>query len=570
VASSATRGADPAEYDYIIVGAGSAGCVLANRLSARADVRVLLIEAGGSDRHPMIHMPAGLALLAGNRRINWRYRTESEPELEGRRLYWPRGKVLGGSSSINAMCYTRGHPRDYEEWADATTSAWGYGAVLPYFLRCEDHRGSGEAGFHGFRGPLSVEDLRFRNPLTSVFVEAGIAVGLPRNEDFNGERQEGVGFYQVTQRNGRRCSAATAYLAPARRRANLTIRTDCLARRILFAGRKARGVELCHAGGLEQVHAAREVLLCAGAIGSPQLLLLSGVGPAAELEALGIAVIAASNEVGRNLQDHLDFCTLNQCPIPMTYDFTRAQALAVGLRYFLTHSGPGVSNVAEAGAFLHTRLAPDERPDVQLHFVPAQLDEHGRNRLPGHGFTLHACVLRPASRGTLTLRSAVATDPPRIQPRYLSEPRDLEVLLEGIRISRSIIAAAPFARFRGRELFPGEGRASREELEAIVRRKAETIYHPAGSCRMGRDSAAVVDAELRVQGVEQLRVADASIMPRLIGGNTNAPVLMIAEKAADLILGDSARQLAGTPRQLVGTPRPAGGGGSAASVPTQR
>jgi choline dehydrogenase len=295
-------------------------------------------------------------------------------------------------------------------------------------------------------------------------------------------------------------------------------------------------VEFTHAGKLEQARATREVLLCAGTIGSPQLLLLSGVGPAAELEALGIGVTADSREVGCNLQDHLDFCTLNQCPEPITYDFTRAQMFAVGLRYFLTHSGPGVSNVAEAGAFVHTSLAPDERPDVQLHFVPAQLDEHGRNRLPGHGFTVHACVLRPASRGTLTLRSALATDPPRIQPRYLSEPGDLEVLLEGIRISRDIIAAAPFARFRGRELFPGEGLGTRAELEAIVRRKAETIYHPAGTCRMGGDTGAVVDSELRVRGVEGLRVADASVMPRLIGGNTNAPTIMIAEKAAELIL----------------------------------
>ena len=346
-----------AAYDYIIVGAGSAGCVLAHRLSALDTLRVLLIEAGGSDRHPMIHMPAGIALLAGNRRVNWRYRTESEPELAGRRLYWPRGKVLGGSSSINAMCYTRGHPRDYDEWAAVTTPAWSYAAVLPYFLRSEDHHGSGEPGYHGHGGPLSVEDLKFRNPLSEVFIEAAVACGLPRNEDFNGRHQSGVGFYQVTQRDGRRSSAATAYLAPARQRRNLTIRTGCLATRILFTGAKASGVEFTHAGELEQVRATREVLLCAGTIGSPQLLLLSGVGPAAELEALGIGVTADSREVGRNLQDHLDFCTLNQCPEPITYDFTRAQMLAVGLRYFLTHSGPGARRASRRAAALRAGAA---------------------------------------------------------------------------------------------------------------------------------------------------------------------------------------------------------------------
>ncbi len=285
-----------------------------------------------------------------------------------------------------------------------------------------------------------------------------------------------------------------------------------------------------------RARALREVLLACGTIGSPQLLLLSGVGPARELEALGIGVIADRAEVGRNLQDHLDFCTVSQCTRPITYDFSRAQALAVALRYFLTRSGPGVSNLAEAGAFVRTALASDARPDVQLHFVPAQLDDHGRNRLPGHGFTVHACVLRPGSRGEITLRSSDPRDPPRIAARYLSEPRDLDVLLEGVRLSRQIIGAAPFAPFRGHEVFPGSDARGRAQLEAIVRRKAETIYHPAGSCRMGSDAAAVVDAELRVQGVEGLRVVDASIMPRLIGGNTNAPTIMIAEKAADLLL----------------------------------
>jgi choline dehydrogenase-like flavoprotein len=523
-------------FDYVIVGAGSGGCVLANRLSASSDLRVLLLEAGGRDASPFIHMPAGLARLVGNREVDWRYYTEPEPELHDRRLYWPRGRVLGGSSSINAMCYTRGHRLDYDEWGVLAGEQWSYARVLPYFLKAEDYA-HGASEYHGAGGPLSVEDLRFRNPLSAVFVEAGVACGLPRNPDFNAALQEGVGFYQVTQRRGRRCSAAVAYLQPARSRANLEIRTRCLATRVLFSGNRAIGVEYRRDGVTAVAHAEREVLLAAGAIGSAQLLLRSGIGPAQELRALGIDVAVDLPQVGCNLQDHLDFCTLTKCTRPITYDFTRSQELAVALRYLLTHSGPGVSNIAEAGGFARTHLAVDARPDVQLHFVPAQLDDHGRNRLAGHGFTVHACVLRPRSRGRLTLMSSRPDDPPRIEARYLSEPGDLDVLLEGMGLSRAIIGAEPFAAFRGREIFPGEALSERRELEEMVRRKAETIYHPCGTCRMGNDAAAVVDPELRVRGVQGLRVADASVMPRLIGGNTNAPTIMIAEKAAESVLG---------------------------------
>ena len=522
-------------YDYVIVGAGSAGCVLANRLSARADLKVLLLEAGGTDSSPFIHMPGGLARLVGNADVNWQYYTEPEPELLGRKLYWPRGRVLGGSSSINAMCYTRGHHLDYDEWAVLGAEGWSYANVLPYFLQSED-QSRGASTYHGVGGLLSVEDLKYRNPLSAVFVEAGTECGLSRNPDFNGPLQGGVGFYQVTQRNGRRCSAAVAYLRSAQQRKNLAILTRSLVTRIVFRGTRAEGIEYRHRGGVRFARAQREVLLAAGAIGSPLALLRSGIGPATELEALGIPVVADRVEVGRNLQDHLDFCTLTKCTGSMTYDFNAWQEIAAALRYALTRSGPGVSNVAEAGGFARTHLATDERPDIQLHFVPAQLDDHGRNRLSGHGYTIHSCALRPRSRGHLSLRSSRPEDPPRIRACYLSDRRDVDVMLEGILLARDISRSPAFSPFRGAEIFPGEGVTRREDVELVLRRKAETIYHPVGSCRMGSDPAAVVDCELRVRGVEGLRVIDASVMPRLIGGNTNAPTIMIAERVADRLL----------------------------------
>lgn len=524
-----------AQFDYVIVGAGSAGCVLANRLSESGAARVLLLEAGGRDVNPFIHMPAGIAKLVGNRRIDWDYYTEPEPELLGRRLYWPRGRVLGGSSSINAMCYTRGAPGDYDEWESQGLPGWGFRDVLPYFRKAEGQlRGASE--YHGADGPLRVEDLRYRNPLSSVFVAAARSRGWPQNDDFNGAQQEGFGFYQVTHSQGRRCSSAVAYLRPARGRQNLTVVTRAQATRVLLERGRAIGVEYACRGTLRQVRAEREVLLAGGALGSPQLLMLSGMGDPAGLEAAGVPVQFALRGVGRNLQDHLDFCTLQKCTQPITYDFRLWQEAAVALRYLLTRSGPGASNVAEAGGFARSRLATDDRPDLQFHFVPAQLDDHGRNRLPGHGYTLHVCVLRPESRGHVALRSARPDDPPRIVARYLTAPADLPRLIEGVRLSREILAAAPFDPYRGTEIFPGPQARSDGEIAAMIRRKAETIYHPVGTCRMGTDAEAVVDAELRVHGVERLRVVDASVMPRLVGGNTNAPTIMIAEKAADLIV----------------------------------
>ncbi|HEV7489543.1 MAG TPA: choline dehydrogenase [Rhodanobacteraceae bacterium] len=522
-------------YDYVIVGAGSAGCVLANRLSANPAKRVLVLEAGGRDWHPFIHMPAGLAKLVNNKRINWDYHTEPEPALAHRRLWWPRGKVLGGSSSINAMCYTRGAPGDYDEWAASTgDERWSWDSVLPVFKRSEDnHRG--EDVWHGTGGPLAVADLRYRNELSDVLVDAAARAGFARNTDFNGASQEGFGFYQVTQRNGARCSAASAYLVPARHRENLTVLTHALTRRAVINGSRAVGVEYFHRGREMRVDAG-SVILAAGAINSPQLLMLSGIGPADHLREHGIAVTSNNPGVGANLQDHLDICTLVRSTKPVTYDKTND--VAVALEFLFKRSGIGTSNIAEAGGFLRSRHATDARCDLQFHFVPALLDQHGRHRLDGYGYTLHACALKPKSRGTIRLESSDPSAHPAIRPDYLGdvEGDDLKVMIEGARISREILAQAPFGPYRGEEIFPGTAARTDADFETFVRRKAETIYHPVGTCRMGRDGDAVVDSELRVRGIEGLRVVDASVMPTLIGGNTNAPTMMIAERAADILI----------------------------------
>jgi len=522
------------EFDYIIVGAGSAGCVLANRLSERGDVSVLLVEVGGRDWNPFIHMPGGIPKLLRNPAIDWHFETEPEAQLAGRRLYWPRGKVLGGSSSINAMCYIRGAAADYDEWRALGLEGWSYADVLPYFIRAE-RNARGASAFHGDHGPLAVEDLQQRNPLSDVFLDAAVAAGFARNDDFNGVVQEGFGLYQATTRSGRRCSTAVAYLRPARERPNLHLLTHALTTRLILERGRACGVEVMHRRRTLSVRARREVLLAAGAIGSPHLLMLSGIGPRAELARVGIAAKVPLAGVGRNLQDHLDFCTLVKCRRAVTYDFHALQEALVGLRYLLTRSGPGASHIAESGGFARSRFARDARPDLQFHFVPAQLDDHGRHRLPGHGYTVHACNLRPASRGYLSLKSGSPHEPPRIHANYLDAPEDLPRMLEGVRLSREILAAAPFDPWRGEEVFPGPAARTDTELVDVIRRKAETIYHPVGTCAMGVDDSAVVDAQLRVHGVDGLRVIDASVMPRIVGGNTNAPTIMIAEKAAAML-----------------------------------
>ena len=524
-------------YDFIIIGAGSAGCVLANRLSADPATTVLLLEAGPRDRHPLIHMPAGLSKLAGNTRINWDYSTAPEPQLDHRSLWWPRGKVLGGSSSINAMCYVRGVPGDYDAWAEGGATDWDWNSVLPSFRRAEGNARGGDA-LHGGDGPLSVSDLRHVNPLSLAFIEAGRQAGHQANDDFNGATQEGFGLYQVTQRDGARCSSAVAYLDPAKRRPNLTVHSGAMASRITFDGRRATGVVYTMLGKAFHQPAAREVLLCGGAINSPQLLMLSGIGPAAALRRFGIDVVADLAGVGGNLQDHLDICMLRHCTQPITYD--RVGDLRVAFDYYLRgRRGPGTSNIAEAGAFVRSRFAPDARPDIQLHFIPAMVDDHGRHRLPGDGYTLHACFLRPHSRGRISLVSNRAADKPRIEANYLGDAEgfDLRMALECAKLSREILAQPAFDAYRGAPIFPARDDLDDAALVAYIRAKAETVYHPVGTCRMGVGEDAVVDPQLRVRGADGLRVVDASVMPTLPGGNTNAPTIMIAERAAELIRG---------------------------------
>jgi len=523
------------EFDYIIIGAGSAGCVLANRLSADPQLQVLLVEAGPRDRHPFIHMPAGLARLVDNRRLNWSYHTEPEPQLQGRRLWWPRGKVLGGSSSINAMCYVRGVAGDYDRWAAAGASGWDWAGVLPWFRHAECNSRGGDA-LHGDAGPLHVSDLRHVNPLSHAFVDAGVQAGHPHNADFNGPTQVGVGLYQVTQKQGARCSSAAAYLAPVRQRRNLHVLTGAQVERIQVDAGRAHGIVLRQGRQRQHLHARREVLLSAGAVNSPQLLMLSGIGPADALRAHGITVRLDQPQVGANLQDHLDICTLYRTVPGVSYD--RASELKIAFDWFLRgHRGAGSSNIAEAGGFVRSRFAADERADIQFHFVPAMLDDHGRHRLPGDGYTLHACYLHPRSRGHIALAGADPSLAPRIHANYLGDDDgfDLKMMIEAARLSRDLLRQPAFDRWRRAPIFPAREDLDDAGLEAFIRAKAETIYHPVGTCRMGSDDAAVLDPQLRLRGVDGLRVIDASAMPTLVSGNTNAPTIMIAERAADLI-----------------------------------
>jgi len=520
------------EYDYIIVGAGSSGCVMANRLSENPANRVLLLEAGGPDHNPFIHIPAGFVNLIGNKRLNWEYSTEPQQELNQRQLYWPRGKVLGGSSSINAMIYIRGQAQDYDAWAELGNPGWDFESVLPYFKKSEDQQ-RGESHLHGTGGPLAVQDLRYTNPLSTGFLQAGEQLGYPLNDDFNGPQQRGFGFYQVTQRDGQRCSSAVAYLKPVLERPNLTVLTKAFTKKILLDNNRAHGVEVLHKRKSRKFYGG-QVIVCGGAINSPQLLMLSGIGPKEHLQSVGIDVKHDLAGVGQNLQDHLDICTLVSSSSHTTYD--KASRVLSGLKYLFTKGGPASSNLAEGGGFVDSKLSADGRPDIQFHFVAAMLDDHGRNILPGRGMTIHACPLRPYSRGEILLKSSDPMRAPAIQPNYLQDSRDLELMLTGAELARTLFEQKAFDGLRDHFIFPESSIHSKDGYIDYIRRKAETVYHPVGTCKMGNDPMAVVDSDLKVHGIENLRVVDASIMPELVSGNTNAPAMMIAEKCADSMI----------------------------------
>ncbi len=515
-------------FHYIIVGAGSAGCLLANRLSANPATRVCLIEAGPPDRNPMIHMPFGLAALAHMRWLNWGYETDPEPQLMNRRLFWPRGRVLGGSSSINAMIYMRGHPQDYRDWAAAAGPDWDWPQVRQVFKDLENNQALTD-DHHGKGGPLTVSNLTHPNPLSQAFVRAGAECQYPVNPDFNGATQDGVGLYQVTQREGRRFSAARAFLDPIRNRPNLTVVTGALVYRVLFDGRRATGVQMRDRSiGLLD---GGEVILSGGAINSPQLLMLSGIGPGANLQAMGLPVLHDVPEVGANLADHLDITVQaalsDRSAIGIAPSFL-PRALRASWSYLRHGKGEFTSNVAEAGGFVRSDPIRD-RPNLQFHFIPAYLHDHGRRLSLGYGLTLHVCDLLPKSRGRISLCSPDPMAAPRISANYLGHPDDLATLRKGLKIARSITQAPALARHIAREILPGPQITSDDKIDADIRARAETIYHPVGTCRMGLDPASVTDPEGRVRGVEALRVIDASLMPQIIAGNTNAPTMMIAE-----------------------------------------
>ncbi|WP_315741739.1 MULTISPECIES: choline dehydrogenase [unclassified Bradyrhizobium] len=528
------------EFDYVVVGAGSAGCVLANRLSADGKHKVLLLEAGPKDTNIWIHVPLGYGKLFKDKTVNWMYQTEPEPGLDGRSVFQPRGKVLGGSSSINGLLYVRGQHEDYNRWRQRGNVGWGYDDVLPYFKRAENQQ-RGADDYHAVSGPLPVSDWRHDDPLSEAFVKAAVEAGLPYNPDFNGATQEGAGFFQTTTLRGRRASSAFCYLRPAKRRANLHIETDALAQRIVFEGRRARAVEFRQHGRVRTARARREILVASGAYNSPQLLQLSGVGPAELLKRHGIDIVLDAPGVGNDLQDHMQVRIVMRCSQRITLNdivHHPLRRVLAGAHYVAFRKGPLTIAAGTAGAFFKTdpRLAS---PDIQIHFIPFSTDKMGEQLHTYSGFTASVCQLRPESRGSLKIGSADPAAPPEIRINYLASETDRRANVDGLRILRKILAAPALQPYVTDEAYPGSKVIADEDILAYCRQTGSTIYHPTSTCRMGNDALAVVDERLRVRGIEGLRVVDASIMPDLVSGNTNAPVIMIAEKASDMILQDA-------------------------------
>jgi choline dehydrogenase len=531
---------DALEFDYVIVGAGSAGCVLANRLSASGKHSVLLLEAGPKDSHIWIHIPLGYGKLFKEKSVNWMYQTEPEPGLNGRQVFQPRGKVLGGSSSINGLLYVRGQHEDYDRWRQRGNTGWGFEDVLPYFKKAESQQRGGDQ-YHGADGPLPVSDWRHHDPLSEAFVKAAVEAGIPFNADFNGAKQEGAGFFQTTTRRGRRASSAFSYLRPAKNRANLHIETDALAQRILFEGRRARGVEYRHNGTLRTARARKEILVSSGAYNSPQLLQLSGVGPADLLKNHGIEIVLDSPGVGSDLQDHMQVRIVTRCTQRITLNDIVAspvRSALAGVQWAALRKGPLTIAAGTSGAFFKTspRLAS---PDIQIHFIPFSTDKMGEKLHPFSGFSASVCQLRPESRGTLRIKSADPSVPPEIRINYLATETDRRAFIDGLRILRGILAQPALKPYSVDEVYPGAKVVSDEDLLEFSRKTGSTVYHPTSTCRMGNDPLAVVDQRLKVRGIEGLRVVDASVMPDLMSGNTNAPTIMIAEKASDMILEDA-------------------------------
>ena len=536
------QGRADSQYDYIVVGAGSAGCVLAARLSEDPQTRVLLLEAGPADRSIWIHLPIGYGKTMWDPRYNWCFHTDPEPSMNGRRIYWPRGKTLGGSSAINGLIYIRGQREDYDQWRALGNVGWGYDDVLPYFIRSEcNERGAGQ--FHGGNGPLMVSDISQRHALIEAFIGGAATLGIPRTDDFNGREQVGAGYFQLTTHSGWRSSAATAYLRPARRRPNLRIATDAHATGLVLEGRRALGVRYRHNGQDVEARCSREVLLAAGALQSPQLLQLSGIGPATLLAQHGINVVHDLPGVGENLQDHLQIRLIYECTKPITTnDELRSLfgRIRIGLQWLIARRGPLAIGINQGGCFMRA-LGESATPDIQFHVATLSADVAGGVVHPFSGFTLSICQLRPASRGRVAINSRDPMQPPSMRPNYLTEEIDRRTTVAGMRAARAIAQSEPMRPFVRREVNPGPEAIDDAALLEFARNNGATIFHPSCTCKMGKDPMAVVDARLRVHGIDGLRVVDCSIMPLLVSGNTNAPVMMIAEKAVDMIREDAGR-----------------------------